>query len=195
MTVAGLLAGGSASGPGLRSHLDASSAAQRVAECQALSPSELKHLYAIASAEPAAAALLLAPDDEVAVFAGRNSLQLFTRFEKCFGQHNRTTVGYNRHPLSWLIGPGYFTVEPQDNGALLFDYARVPADPPPGWPASKPNAGLFSRPVYGHLTDRVLWVSADVLIGSAFRSGTPLDSYFILARLPPAAKSIAPHGR
>lgn len=183
MTLAGLLAGGSASGPGLRSHLDAVSAAQRVAECQALTPSELKQLYAIASAEAGAADLLLAPDDEVAVFAGRNSLQLFTSFEKCFARRNRATVGYNRHPLSWLTGPGYFTVESQENGGLLFDYEQVPADSPSGWPAIRPNTGLFSRPVYGHLTDRVEWVSTDVLIGAAFRSGTPLDSYFVLARL------------
>ena len=45
------------------------------------------------------------------------------------------------------------------------------------------NTGTFSRPVYGHLSDRVAWVAADVLIGAAYRLGRPLDSYFVLARL------------
>jgi hypothetical protein len=93
-------------------------------------------------------------------------------------------VGRNRHALSWLIGPGYFKIESDDTGALRFDYEQVPAASPPGWPAVRPNNGTFSRLVYGHLLDRVAWVSADILVGAAYRSGKPLDSYFVLVRSP-----------
>jgi hypothetical protein len=41
---------------------------------------------------------------------------------------------------------------------------------------------MGAKPVYGGLRDRVAWVSPDVLIGAAFREGTPLDSYFVLVR-------------
>lgn len=168
----------------LRAHLDALTPQARLAECVALTAALQKRLWEMTSGEPATGCTLLSDGDGSTVYAGRNSLRLFTHFEKCFTRLGPSTVGYNRHQLSWLIGPGYFTVEPDSGGQLRFDYERVPPKSPPGWPAVTTNAGAFSRPVYGHLSDRVAWVAPGVLIGSAYRLGQPLDSYFVLVRVP-----------
>lgn len=131
---------------------------------------------------------LLPAGTEEAVFAGRNSLRALTRFQKCFGKQGSATIGYNRHSLGRLIGPGYFTVLAEDGGLLRFDYDTLPAAGLPGWPPVASNQGLFAGQVYGHLSDRVAWVSTDVLVGSAYRSGKDLDSYFVLARTNPQAE-------
>ena len=166
----------------LRSHLDGLAPAERMTECLSLGSHQQKRLWEMVAAAPAVAGELLPPGAASAVFAGRNTLRIFTRFEKLFARQGPAIVGYNRHSLSWLIGPGYFTVEPDHGSGLRFDYEQVPADSPPGWPAAAPNTGTFARPVYGELLDRVGWVSPDALIGSAFRLGKPLDSYFVLVR-------------
>ena len=184
MTAAGLLADARLDITRLRGHIDGLAPDARVAEVVSLSASLQKRLWEITSAAPALDGTLLSPGSRSTVFAGRNSLRLWTRFEKSFTRLGTSTVGYNRHPLSWLIGPGYFTVEPDQQGQLRFDYDRVPPETPPGWPAVVANAGTFSGAVYGHLSDRVAWVAADVLIGAAYRLGRPLDSYFVLARRP-----------
>ena len=110
-------------------------------------------------------------------FVGRNSLAAFRNFEKWFATVDGVTVGCNRHPLAWLIGPGYFTVD-----GSRFDYRRVPPRAPEGWPPVVPNTGFFPRAVYGDLEDEVRWLTSDILVGAAFRGGRPLDSYFILVR-------------
>jgi len=183
VTVAELLEAPCTTMGDLREHIDGLSPASRVAECLALTAAQQKRLWAMASAEPAMTGVLLPPGSPSAVFAGRNSLRLFTRFEKRFAGSGRATVGHNNHSLSWLIGPGYFMVKAGDGRGLLFDYEQVPAQSPPGWPAVARNSGTFARPVYGGLVDRVEWVSADVLVGSAYRSDEPLASYFVLARV------------
>ncbi|HEY8760854.1 MAG TPA: hypothetical protein VIP52_08085 [Candidatus Dormibacteraeota bacterium] len=182
MRLAEMLDGAHGDVAGLRSHVGQLSPAERTVECLSLAAPQQKRLWEMVSAGPAVAGVLLPPGAASTVFAGRNSLRMFTRFEKRFARQGPAVVGCNRHTLSWLIGPGYFTVEPDDTGGLRFDYERVPVDSPPGWPAVAPNTGTFARPVYGQLLDRVGWVSPDVLIGSAFRSGKLLDSYFVLVR-------------
>jgi hypothetical protein len=180
-TLAGLLERG-ATLADLAAHLDGLDRSERVAQCLALPAALQKRLWQVAaSAPPAAGELVGGPG--AAVFAGRNSLRLLTRFEKRFARQEAVVVGYNRHTLGWLIGPGYFTVAPAPGGAgLLFDYRRLPARAPEGWPRVRSNSATFSRPVYGDLRDDVLWVTGDVLIGSARRGDAALDSYFVLAR-------------
>jgi hypothetical protein len=163
------------------SHVAGLSLADSLSECLALSAAQQKRLWELASSAPAAQAGELVADT-AATFAGRNSLRLFTRFEKWFARQDRAIVGCNRHALSPLIGPGYFTVRNDGAPMLEFDYSTVPAQAPPGWPVIKQNTGLLARPVYGDLLDKVVWISPDVLIGAAFRGGTPLDSYFVLVR-------------
>jgi hypothetical protein len=94
-------------------------------------------------------------------------------------------IGYNFQAMSWLTGPGYFTTvqSPKNPAEILFDYTRTPAVGPEGWPPAKPNTGFFSRLVYGNMNDLNRRVSRDVLIGSAFRGGKDIDSYYVLARV------------
>ena len=165
-------------------HLAGLSPADRVAECGALSATRQKHLWELASAPPRPGGGDLVPaGQDTAVFAGRNSLTVFSHFQKWFARQGAQVAGYNVHPLKWLIGPGYFTVEPGPPGMpLRFDYSRVPTAAPRGWPRVSHNSSAFARPIYGGLHDEVVWVTADVLVGSAFREGRALGSYFVLAR-------------
>lgn len=149
--------------------------------CLALRPGDQRRLWELADAAPAAAGVLV-PASGTATFAGRNSLAAFSRFEKRFVRQGDSIVGRNVHPLSPIIGPGYFTVREGDPVGLVFDYDRVPSQAPPGWPRARDNSGLLARSVYGDLQDRVRWIGADVLIGAAYRGGRPLDSYFVLVR-------------
>lgn len=168
-------------------HLDGLNAADRMSECRALSAAQQKHLWELAAAAPRRDGGELVPaGQDQAVFAGRNSLSMFNHFQKRFARVGSEVSGYNVHPLAWLIGPGYFIVEPGPPGMpLRFDYSRVPTAIPAGWPPVSDNSSVFARPVYGGLLDEVAWVTADVLIGSAFRGGHALGSYFVLARAKP----------
>jgi hypothetical protein len=162
-------------------HLAGLTPAGRLAESLALAPAQQRRLWQLASTGPSSGGgeLVIGGTGK---FAGRNSLRLFSRFEKWFARERGTIVGCNRHPLSPLIGPGYFTVRDAGDRGLAFDYATVPGEAPAGWPQVAGNSGLFARPVYGNLLDHVRWVGPDVLIGAAFRAEVPLDSYFILIR-------------
>jgi len=167
-------------------HLDGLDGANRVAECGELSAAGQKRLWELATAAalPGGGDLIPAGQD-TSVFAGRNSLRVFSRFQKRFARHGVEVVGYNVHPLGWLIGPGYFMVELGPPGMpLRFDYSRVPTAAPAGWPRVSDNSSALARPIYGGLLDEVAWLTADVLIGSAFRGGRALGSYFVLARAP-----------
>jgi hypothetical protein len=180
LTLAEMLGQGSATRSSISAHLDALDKEVRVAECLALSRAQQKRLWEIASADRAEAQELVG-DAGAAAFAGRNTLRLFTRFEKRFVRHQGALIGCNVHTLGWLTGPGYFRVTAQAR-RLLFDYTHVPSGSPPGWPRVVSNDQGFARPVYGGLIDDTVWVARDVLIGSARRGEVPLDSYFILAR-------------
>ncbi|MEP6751312.1 MAG: hypothetical protein ABI959_01030 [Candidatus Dormiibacterota bacterium] len=180
MTLAEMLGPGTGTRSSISAHLDALETESRVAECLALSREQQQRLWKIASADPAEAQDLIG-DTGTAVFAGRNTLRLFTRFEKRFARHQGAVIGCNFHSLGWLTGPGYFTVTAGPTG-LLFDYRHVPSDAPKGWPRVVSNDQGFARPVYGGLLDDTVWLARDVLIGSARRGEVPLESYFILAR-------------
>jgi len=181
VTLGALLdATGTAAGE-VASHLAGLTPAERSSECLALSAGRLRRLWELASTTAVASAGELLTET-TAAFTGRNSLRLFSRFEKWFARQHGAVVGCNRHPLSPLIGPGYFTVRDGVSPGLEFDYGSVPAQAPPGWPPVKANTGALAGPVYGDLLDRVAWISPDVLVGAAFRDGRPLDSYFVLVR-------------
>jgi hypothetical protein len=168
----------------ISAHLAGLNPADRVAECSALSATLQKRLWELATATARRGAGDLVPaGQDTALFAGRNSLTMFNRFQKRFARQGAEVAGYNVHPLSWLIGPGYFTVVLGPPGmALRFDYSRVPTAAPVGWPRVSDNSSAFARPVYGGLLDEVAWVTTDILVGSAFRGGRALGSYFVLAR-------------
>ena len=180
MTLAEMLGPGAVTRADIAAHLDRLEARMRIAECVVLSKEQQKRIWNISSTEPGETQELVDAGG-TAVFAGRNSLLLFSRFEKRFAQRAGAVIGYNQHGLSWLTGPGYFTVAVSPSG-FLFDYREVPTEAPAGWPGVSPNTQGFARSVYGGLLDDVVWVARDVLVGSARRGDVPLDSYFVLAR-------------
>ena len=139
MTLAEMIGPGMVTRSDMATHLDGLDAQTRVAECVVLSRDQQKRLWRIASAEPGDPQDLLGAS-ETAVFVGRNSLRLFSRFEKRFARHAGALIGYNGHRLGWLTGPGYFVVSPVPSG-LLFDYRQVPSEVPAGWPRTDASPG------------------------------------------------------
>jgi hypothetical protein len=120
------------------------------------------------------------------ILAGKNSLPMFTWFEKRFARVGGNVIGYNHQTMSWITGPGFFTCvpapQPERKKEVLIDYTQVPAEKLPEWPAIKSNSGGFSRLVYHNLHDFLRRVSRDVVIGEATRMGKPMNSYFMISR-------------
>ena len=170
---------------GLASELDRLDEAQRIAACVELTADWQRRLWQLASNRPAEDGVLVPRDGdgESERFAGRNSLRVFSRFEKRFFRQGSRIFGFNQHALRPLIGPGYFAVRERPGGGLRFDYRELPSGSPGGWPAVSSNASARSRSVYRDLVDEVVWVSRDVMVGAAFRHGEALNSYFVLARI------------
>ncbi len=165
--------------------LDRLNDSDRIAAVTALTPSEQSSLWESASKATGRDGVLIGRPEEGSSqrYAGRNSLGMFSRFEKRFFRRDGRIFGYNAHSLSPLIGPGYFAVAPRDGGGYRFDYRELPDVAPAGWPRVRSNDSLLSRSVYGRLVDEVIWVSRDVLVGAAFRGDVPLNSYFVLVRI------------
>src|SRR5688572_29872870 len=120
-------------------------------ECRELGEKELSRLYDVAAAGgPATIEELMAgaKDGDVLRYLGKNSLLApISHFEKHFRRFEGEVVGINvgKAWMSFFGGPGYFTCVDRLDGEhereLLFDYTRVPASTPPGWPKVKPNEG------------------------------------------------------
>jgi len=172
----------------LAAHLDALDADARVDQCRALGKGKQRKLWEVCAAAPAFTLEDLIPQAATAEvrWAGKNSLPLFTHFEKRFFRQAGTVVGYNFNPgIAWFTGPGYFTTvqAPDRPKEILFDYTRVPSAAPEGWPPVKPNTGGTAKLVYGGMHDFCRRVSATTIIGAATRLGKPIDAYFVLTRL------------
>lgn len=131
------------------------------------------------------------PAGATVAYSGRNSLPLFSRFEKRFTRTADGLVfGYNHQPLGLaraVTGPGYFRVvddgEKDHPGELLFDYTREPPFEPAGWPPYRPNEAGMSRFVFKDLHDWVRRVARGVLVGKAYRGGKDQNAYFSLTSL------------
>ncbi len=121
---------------------------------------------------------------------GKNSLPMFTHFEKRFcrprdADRDRPTelYGYNHQALSGVTGPGYFVAREDPNRAEVFiDYRELPVESPPAWPRIHNNEAGLGRFVYGFMVDTLRRVSEHVTIGSAARHGKELGSWFLLCR-------------
>jgi hypothetical protein len=166
-------------------YLDGLSADERVAQCRRLTGLLQRQLWKLCAGAPP-----LKPDDLLTgasgtvIWAGKNSLPMFSIFEKRFARVDGAVVGYNHQSMSWFSGPGFFTALPSalDPNEIVFDYTRLPSMAPDGWPALKSNDGGTARLVYGGMKDYVRRVSRDVLISQATRRNKEMNSYFILAR-------------
>ncbi len=172
----------------LAAHLDALDGEERIGQCRAIGKKQQKRLWEVCADAPAFTLEDLIPSTETGTvrWAGKNSLPLFTHFEKRFARQNGIVVGYNFNPgIAWFTGPGYFTTvqAPERPREILFDYTRVPSTAPAGWPPVKPNTGGTAKLVYGNMHDFCRRVSSTVIIGAATRLGTPIDQFFVLARV------------
>jgi hypothetical protein len=124
---------------------------------------------------------------------GKNSLPLFTHFEKRFlrpaaedAKAPRELHGYNFQDSAigtWFGGPGYFVATAHPTRAeVLIDYRRLPESRPDGWPPIRSNERGGARLVYGFMVDTLRRVSEHVTIGRANRHGKDMNAWFLLCR-------------
>jgi hypothetical protein len=170
-------------------HLEPLSVERRAQEAAQLGLGALVALWELASAAaPLAVSDVLPATREPFKplhWAGKNSLPLFSHFEKRFYRDEAGRVwGYNHQAVALagaVTGPGYFAVTPhRDNGdQVLVDYARLPERAPPGWPPITSNSRGLSYLVFHGLEDSLRRVCDGVVIGKANKAG----QYFSLVRL------------
>lgn len=121
---------------------------------------------------------------------GKNTLPVFTQFEKRFcrlpgvdANHPSELAGFNFQTMSPVTGPGYFVaLDSENRPEVLVDYRRLPAQHPSDWPEVRSNESGLSRFVYGFMVDTLRRVSEHVTIGSAARKGKDIGSWFLLCR-------------
>ena len=179
--------------------LDALVGGDRVLAVRALGPRTLRALWDLADgyAEMTLADLVprTTPPYEPVIHYGRNSLPMFTFFEKRFYRmgDGSSIGGANFQTLSPLTGPGYFVVRKEDGRPeILIDYNHVPRDKPPEFPEIRGNESGIARLVYGSMVDAVRRVSEHVSIGAAYRNGEPVGAFFVLCREQQLAQAATP---
>ena len=190
MPLARLLEAG-ASQEEIAHHVGELSPAERVEQLLDITGKQIERLYeAVAGAPPLALEEMVPWRHEgTAIFEGRNSLPMFSRFQKRFARVRGRVVGYNHQWTAFMTGPGFFAVElgAKDGphpGELIIDYTRDPIDAGAGWPKYTPNDRGLSRLVYMNMKDYCRRVGPGVLVGKAYRAGAPLGAYFSLSRQP-----------
>ncbi|MDP6977562.1 MAG: hypothetical protein QF570_03035 [Myxococcota bacterium] len=174
--------------------LDALSHDERVSAIRALGAKEQSRLYDAADgfAEVRLVDLVspLIPDLTEVRHHGKNSLPLFSHFEKRFSrppgrdpEAPSELMGFNFQTMSPITGPGYYLArEDEDRREVLVDYNLLPDCHPDGWPEIKPNDRGLARFVYGFMIDTLRRVSEHVTIGSAARHGKDTGNWFVLCR-------------
>ncbi|MGO8946869.1 MAG: hypothetical protein ACLQUY_04210 [Ktedonobacterales bacterium] len=173
---------------GLAEYLDHLDASARLREVRSLGKHEQAKLFEATGARPIDLTHFVPegtpPLREVAHY-GRNSLSALHTFAKRFCRPDASTNelwGYNEHPLSAVIGPGYFIVHSAGPQEVIFDYTIVPPSKLAAWPQIRPNSERLSRFVYYGTRDTVRGVSRHVVVGRVIREGHPLDAWFVLCR-------------
>jgi hypothetical protein len=173
-------------------HLNSLSKEERVRQVVALNRQQQERLWDLAQQAPKSVTLdFLVPTDAPALlpfpFEGKNSLPVFTHFQKVFYRTSDGKIaGYNHQSLAWLTGPGYYVAKPAMGkpGAVVIDYTEIPSSRPPDWPPIRPNESGISRFVYAGMRDYLRWVSPDVAIGRAYKGEEerPTPNWFLLCR-------------
>ena len=178
--------------------LDGLGEPERIDAVAHLRRKELAALYEAAASNPPLQLTDLVPASvpgrtEV-IHEGKNSLPLFTRFQKrfCRAAKGDELWGYNEQVNRLFTGPGYFVAH-HDGGQLVIDYRVLPEagpqDLPAGWPRIIPNSARLSRFIYNGTVDVMRRVSDRVSIGRAQRNGKPMDNWFALVRCNPSEVS------
>lgn len=184
----------------IQRHLDALDLSERLRQVLMVKRSGVKALYdRFESAPPATVDEFVPPSTtgKTVIYEGRNSLLLFSRFQKRFFRtESGVVVGYNHQTWQFITGPGYFVVQAADGkppvpSELYIDYITEPPTIPEGWPAYKPNSRGFSRGVYFNMHDYMRRVATGVYVGKAYRAGEDIDAHFSLTLPPPPAPETA----
>jgi hypothetical protein len=168
----------------IANHLDGLELERRVREVRAIGRRLQVKLWGLVKGAGALEiASFVGEPERTAIFKGRNTVPIFSTFEKRFWRPASGDVfGYNHNVgLAALPGPGYFMVA-EAEGELVFDYCSVPRSAPSEWPPVRPNSGFLAGIVYGGMQDYVRFVSKTTVIGAAFRRGKPRNFYFLLTR-------------
>lgn len=181
-------------------YLDQLPADARLNETMALGRAEQSKLWTLAaSAEPLTLDHFVpasTPDRTEVIHHGRNTLPLFTRFQKRFARPtdgSQRLFGFNEGATRALIGPGCFVTVPTagnaawtERGAIVVDYFQVPDGPvPDGWPKVVTNSTGLQFFVYRHTRDFMRRVSSHVSIGHAWKGESEMTiAYFMLCREP-----------
>ncbi|MBM4371855.1 MAG: hypothetical protein FJ098_09385 [Deltaproteobacteria bacterium] len=178
-------------------YLDGLGHDHRLHEVRSLAMKDQERLWRLAAASPP---LTLdhfvpprVPDLREVIHHGKNSLPVFTTFQKRFcrppGDAERL-FGYNEGITRPVVGPGFFVVHPtagnpawEERGAVVVDYWLTPeGSVDPRWPRIVGNAQGLQRFVYYHTRDFMRGVSAHVSIGKAWKVEKPLPAFFLLCR-------------
>jgi hypothetical protein len=186
-SLAGLLRD-KASAKEIESFLDGLSASARLEQVLSITGAGVGRLYhAVADAPPIPLEEFIPQSTKgTLIYEGRNSLPMFTRFQKRFARGpSGEVVGYNHQTMSIVTGPGFFVVKPpsgqgEHGKELLFDYTERPSFIPDGWPAFKPNESGLSRFVYRNMKDYCRRVARGVVVGKAYELDVDRHAYFSL---------------
>jgi hypothetical protein len=186
-SLSGLLAG-RASATEIASFLDGLSPSARLEQVLRIKGRDVGRLYHAVEAAPPLTLEEIVPQSAkgTVIYEGRNSLPMFTRFQKRFARvKGDLIIGYNHQSTSTVTGPGYFVVKPASGEGKhanepYFDYTEAPPEEPAGWPAYKPNDSAFSRLVYMNMKDYMRRVARGVMVGKAYKLGVDQKAYFSL---------------
>jgi hypothetical protein len=176
--------------------LDRISHAERVLALQGMHRAQFSLLFALVDRFATMTLDALVPAGAVPFqpvrHIGRNSLPLFSSFEKRFYRTGAAAAvgGANFQSTSFATGPGYFTASPNaERKEIVIDYNHIPDAAPEGWPALSDNRHGIGRLVYGGMIDTLRKVSEHVSIGAAQKPGQSVNAYFVLCRLPESASA------
>ena len=84
--------------------------------------------------------------------------------------------------MSWLTGPGHFTLRQDGEDEVIFDYISQPSSAPSDFPELVPNEKGGGRFVYAGMIDRVRRVSTHCVIGAAIKGDKDIGARFMLTR-------------
>jgi hypothetical protein len=120
------------------------------------------------------------------IHEGRNSLAMFTRFQKRFCRQPDSAEqlgGYNEQAMKWATGPGYFVAYVNESdGEFHIDYTQLPEQKVEAWPPIRPQSVRLGRFVYSNMVDVMRRVSNHVTVGRAIKNGKETNNYFMLCR-------------
>jgi hypothetical protein len=172
----------------LSAELDAASHEDRVQWLRSLGKRELSALYDLASGTTVGVDHFYDDGGEVVIHYGKNSLPVFTHFQKRIVAQGDEIQGYNHQSMAWLTGPGHFILRasPEVEGEVWFDYTVTPVAEFTQFPPLRANDRGASRFVYAGMIDIVRRVSRDLTIGTALKGGKMTGDFFGLCRPPRA---------